>query len=457
MSHGAESGVDAASAVNARALERELDWFGRVLAARLERHFAKVREPLDVRALEPPDLAADLSAYAALVRECGLGLDERLVLLLALAPCLRPQALDLLLVRNPNLDRGFCEFGGRKAAAHGGFLPTLETAAFLVAGEDLERRFQLRRMFEDEHPLRHRGLLLLDATAAGEPPLGAGLGASAEAIDLVTTGERRKPDFGSGFPAKLITTRLDWNDLVLDDDVLEEVANLQAWIRHGSRLLEDWGLGRSLKPGYRSLFFGPPGTGKTLTATLIGQAVGADVYRIDLSMVVSKYIGETEKNLAGVFDQAHSRRWILFFDEADALFGKRTATSNANDRHANQEVSYLLQRVEDFPGTVILATNLRANIDEAFARRFQSMVHFPMPDADQRLRLWAGMVGATGRLAADVDLAWLAREHELAGGAIANVVRFAALGALQAGRTAIEAADLRRGIAKELRKEGRIP
>ena len=272
----------------------------------------------------------------------------------------------------------------------------------------------------------------------------------------MTVGDRHKPDFSGNFPAKLITTRLAWSDLVLDSDVLDEVLAIEAWIRHGTRIVDEWQLGKALQDqAIRSLFFGPPGTGKTLTATLIGQAVGADVYRIDLSMVVSKYIGETEKNLARVFDQAQTRDWILFFDEADALFGKRTATSSSNDRYANQEVSYLLQRVEDFPGNVILATNLKANIDEAFARRFQSIVYFPMPDAEQRLRLWMGMFGGGDRLSADVDLASLAQEHELAGGAIANVVRFGALSAMQAGRDTIVAGDLRKGVTKELRKEGR--
>ena len=457
MSNGAElaPATNAGLPANARALDRELAWFERVLSARLERHFDNARTPIDFAALAPPDLAGDESPYAGLVRDCALAPDERLVLLLALVPHLRPHLLDLLFVRNPNVDRGFCEFGGRKGLAHGGFLPTLETAAFLVAGAELDARFRLRRLVEDDHVLRRRGILTLETPAAGEPHFSAGLGVSSETLDLVTLGARHKPDFSNNFPAKLITTRLTWDDLVLDDDVLDELMTIQAWIRHGPRLLDEWRLGRALKPGYRSLFFGPPGTGKTLTATLLGQAVGADVYRIDLSMVVSKYIGETEKNLANVFDQAHNRSWILFFDEADALFGKRTAASSSNDRHANQEISYLLQRVEDFPGTVILATNLKANIDEAFARRFQSMVHFPMPDAAQRLRLWRGLFGDGERLSADIDLEDLARRHELAGGAICNVVRFGALSALQAGRSRVGAEDLRRGVAKELRKEGR--
>src|SRR4051794_9366072 len=152
--HGATSAI----AENARALEGELAWFERVLSARLERHFKAVASPLDIAHLEPPHLAADSSPYAGLLRECGLGLEERLVLLLALAPHLRPHLLDLLFVRNPNFDRGFSEFGGRKGPVHGGFLPTLETASFLVAGDDLAARFRLHRIFEDDHVLRRNAI-----------------------------------------------------------------------------------------------------------------------------------------------------------------------------------------------------------------------------------------------------------------------------------------------------------
>jgi SpoVK/Ycf46/Vps4 family AAA+-type ATPase len=267
--------------------------------------------------------------------------------------------------------------------------------------------------------------------------------------------ERQTPTANNAFPARLITTQLGWSDLVLSPEVMDEINLIKTWISHGNTMLTDWRLDKAIKPGYRSLFFGPPGTGKTLTATLLGQATGADVYRVGLSGMVSKYIGETEKNLDRLFNQALNQHWILFFDEADALFGKRTAVSSSNDRYANAEVSYLLQRVEDFAGTVILASNLKGNIDEAFARRFQSLVHFPMPDAGLRLRLWQGMLGHTGRLAQDVDLHALAEQYEISGGAIANVVRCGAIHAVQSGRSSITRGDLVQCIGKELRKEGR--
>ena len=181
------------------------------------------------------------------------------------------------------------------------------------------------------------------------------------------------------------------------------------------------------------------------------------VYRIDLSKVVSKYIGETEKNLASLFDHAQHQNWILFFDEADSLFGKRTESRNANDRAANQQVSYLLQRIEDFPGIVILATNLRSNLDDAFARRFQSIIHFAMPTAEQRVQLWEdNFRDKPYRLAPDVDLARLARDYELSGGSIINVLRYACLRAIVRDPQEIQPQDLFDGIRKELHKEGRL-
>src|SRR5579859_1274051 len=458
MSTGADPRGDTAAraaALNAEALRKELAWFEAVLLARLNRRFGQAQT--DPRSLAPPDVTGDASELARLVGELSLTWADRVVLMLALAPHVRPRILDPLLVRDTQTDRGFTEFGGWKGHAHGGFLPTGETAALLVTrdDDDLEARFALRGMFDGAHAFQRKGVLTLNHEAAGEPFLSGALVLSEEALTRLTTGETHKPDFSATFPAKLISTHLTWDDLVLASETRAEVETVRGWMTHGRTILDDWGLGRVLKPGYRSLFHGPPGTGKTLTAMLIGQDAGADVYRIDLSMVVSKYIGETEKNLARVFDQAQSRDWILFFDEADALFGKRTAAASSNDRYANQEVSYLLQRVEDFPGNVILATNLKANIDEAFARRFQSMVYFPMPDAGQRLKLWNGILGRDARLEEEDCKRRLADRYELSGGAITNVVRFGAISALRDGRQTINAADLERGAVKELRKEGR--
>jgi SpoVK/Ycf46/Vps4 family AAA+-type ATPase len=179
------------------------------------------------------------------------------------------------------------------------------------------------------------------------------------------------------------------------------------------------------------------------------------VYKIDLSLVVSKYIGETEKNLAKVFDQAQHKGWILFFDEADALFGKRSETKEAHDRYANQEVSFLLQRIETFDGVAILASNRRENMDEAFARRFESVIYFPMPRPEERLRLWRQGFSPQAELEPALDLEKLAQEHNLSGGAIMNVIRYASLQALEHGGAVIAAEDVLQGIRREYLKEGK--
>ncbi len=437
-------------------LEREVTWFSQVCNARFDAYFKEDHAAPDLEArCPPPRLDGDPSPYAALVREHAMDFGERVVLMLAFMPHLRPQVLDLFLLHNAALQRGYSEIGGWRGKVHSGFLPTCETAAFLLAGADLAKRFEVAKLFKDEHFFTRSGMLQFDHHASGEPHFGSALILSNEYLQRLSDGEVHKPDFSASFPAKRMQTQLSWSDLVLNAEVMAEVDHIVTWLRQPAHILRSWGLDKSVKPGYRTLFYGPPGTGKTLTASLIGKAVGADVYRIDLSMVVSKYIGETEKNLANVFDQAQNKNWILFFDEADSLFGKRTQTSNSNDRHANQEVSYLLQRVEDFPGVVILATNLKANIDQAFARRFQSEVYFAMPDAEQRRRLWQSLFRQPERLGDDVDFRRIAERYELAGGALLNVAQYAAIRAVKNERTYIVQDDLITGIGRELMKDGK--
>lgn len=447
---------------NADTLERELGWFNAVLDTRIALYFEHEQELNEGEAayssiydIDVPDPSSDDSPYAQLLQEAELNIDERLLLILTLIPHVRPDMLDLLFTRNKNFDRGFTQFGGWKGQSHGGFLPTCETAAFIIAGADLTKRFTLLRYLEGESYLINKGVISVEHQSPGEPFMSGALRMSTEYLNRLTTGIYQKPDYSINFPAKLINTKLTWDDLVLPVEVMTEIENITTWIENSRTIMEEWGLEKVVKPGYRSLFYGPPGTGKTLTASLIGASVGADVYRIDLSMVVSKYIGETEKNLANVFDQAETKNWILFFDEADALFGKRTQASTSNDRYANQEISYLLQRVEDFPGVVILASNIKANIDEAFSRRFQSIVYFPMPDSEHRLQLWRHILGNTRNLALDISLENLAENYELSGGAITNVVRYGAINTLQMKRKEICQEDLIEGVTKELRKEGK--
>ena len=440
---------------NAAVLTREMAWLAEVMDTRMKLFWGQDCPYTDISEVPSPDLSEDSSLYSKVVKYYRMDLSERITLLLALAPHLRPHLLDIFFVRNADYDRGFTEFGGIKGQNHGGFLPTGETVAFLLAAGSLEKRFGLLDLFREDHFFRKFNILTLAPSHAEEPFLSGVIRISPEYLSYFTKGSSHQPDFSVHFPAKRIYTEMDWSGLVLDEDTLQGVLEIRDWLEFGDTLLNEWGMRKKIKPGFRALFHGPPGTGKTFTATLLGKSSGLDVYRIDLSMMVSKYIGETEKNLSNVFDQAEHKHWILFFDEADALFGKRTQTSSANDRYANQEVSYLLQRMEDFPGVVILATNLKANLDEAFSRRFQSMVYFPVPGPAQRLLLWQQSFSEKTVLEDEEGLNAIAEKYEMTGGAIINVTRYSSLQALKRGTNVILQKDILAGIRKEFGKEGK--
>lgn len=433
----------------ARTLEAELAWLAAALQRRLDSYFGNppANPPLPGE-LAPP-VAGGSSPYADFLVQHELSASQRLLLALALAPLLRPQLLDVLWARNEATQRGFSEFGGIQGG--GQFIPTGETACFLLAGDDLAGRLDAIGLLASGR-LCNDEILQVVSPAPGESLLNAPLRPAAPLLALfgVEAGSA-----GEALPAQRVSTGLDWADLVLPASTLSQLEEIRDWLLHGATLLHDWGMLSRLRPGYTCLFHGPPGTGKTLSACLLGKLCQRDVYRVDLSMVVSKYIGETEKNLARVFDLAERRGWILFFDEADALFGQRTRVDSAHDRYANQEVSYLLQRIEDFAGVVILSSNLRANIDEAFMRRFQSVIAFPMPQAAERRRLWCEALPPPLAPDEDMDFADLAERHEVSGGTIMNVIRYAALRSLVRGDRRLLAEDVGDGLRRELHKEGR--
>ncbi|HVE82800.1 MAG TPA: ATP-binding protein [Myxococcales bacterium] len=264
------------------------------------------------------------------------------------------------------------------------------------------------------------------------------------------TGTRRM-----GALARKLATRQRWEDLVLPPGARGQLQDLCNEARHRHQVLGDWGFDAKLPlgRGLSALFTGAPGTGKTMAASVIAADLGLDLYRVDLSQVVSKYIGETEKNLGQVFDDAEATHAILYFDEADALFGKRSEVRDAHDRYANVEVGYLLQRMEEFDGTAILATNLRQNLDEAFARRMRFVVEFPVPDEEQRRRLWQVTFPSHAPLSPDLDFDFLAREVRLSGGHIRNIgLASAFYAAADGGRIQME--HLLRATRREYEKLG---
>lgn len=439
--------------------KNELDWLANFIAWRLNQHFNN--QPESEAASDRPSPVPEPdqgSTYAEMLRKFKLGPDEQLVLLLALAPHISPNFLDEVISKNLSNSGDFPQIGGTRGKAFRGMLPTGETAVFLLAGNDRASRKRIQRLFAEDHIFAKNRILWLEAVPHGEPVMSGRIIVNPDIVETILMGKVSQPRFSMDFPAEYITTELEDSDLVLDKSTRDQIAELQNWVKHHNVLMNQWNLKRWVKPGYRALFHGPPGTGKTLTAMLLGKNTGRDVYRIDLSMVVSKYIGETEKNLSQLFDRARSKDWILFFDEADALFGKRTSVRDAHDKYANQEVAYLLQKIESHDGLVILASNFKSNIDEAFIRRFQSVIYFPPPTPAERFLLWKKTLPARSglKLPTDDDLMAISRKYEITGAGIVNVVQFCSLHCLANNKRVITIEQIQTGIEREYLKEGKV-
>jgi MoxR-like ATPase len=257
--------------------------------------------------------------------------------------------------------------------------------------------------------------------------------------------------------ARKINPRHGWDDIILPADRGCHLREICSSVKHRELVFEQWGFDRklSLGKGLNILFAGPPGTGKTMAAEIMAGELGLDLYKIDLSSLVSKYIGETEKNLARIFSEAETSNAILFFDEADALFGKRSEVRDSHDRYANIEVGYLLQRMEEYEGVVILATNFRKNMDDAFVRRIQFTVEFPFPNEADRKRIWLSIWPETLPIDADVDLDFLAERFELTGGSIKNIALAAAFLAAENGRV-VKMTHLLHATRREYQKTGKV-
>lgn len=451
---------------NASDLENELIWLGEFLEKRAKFGQDNSKVTTDFLMDNMPPLASLNSQFGLLCNQLAENINqlyqgtdailhhlaERMTLILALAPHIRPQVLDIFFHQN-QFNRDFTEFGGLRGSVHKGFLPTGETLMYIVAGGNLELRFAFMQVFKPNHLFHQKSILSIEEITNQEPDLSGKIILSKEYLQLLTTGEAYQPQYSQTFPAQKITTGLEWNDLVLDYHTYTEVTEFRAWIKHYKTLMKDKKMGKEVI-GFRGLFYGESGTGKTLTTKLLGKELNMDIYRIDLSKIVSKYIGETEKNLHTIFEMAKFRDWILFFDEGDALFGKRSETKSSNDRHANQETAYLLQKIEEHPGVLILATNIRANLDKAFLRRFQAEVYFGIPNEQSRLTLWKKAF-EEWELEAKIDLQDIAKRYVVSGAAIKNIQLFCVVMAMERKDNLILYDDFIEGLRKQLWKEGK--
>lgn len=436
---------------NIQNIIQSLNFLQDIIHQRLKQFFDK--ENTSEFTYQQVSLHEDDSPLHHFLLQHQLNPEEYTILLLALSPHIQPNFLYAIVQQFITQGVDFPEIGGVRSGNNRGMIPTGETALFILAGNDLEKRLQLQQIFSKDQFFYKEKILWLEDVKEGEPAMSGRLILSQQWLDKILFGKEKSPEFSTEFPAKKITTEMNWEDLVLNAYTLSQINDIKDWIEHNAKTLDDEVLKRKLKPGYRAMFYGPSGTGKTLTASLLGKQFGKEVYRIDLSQIVSKYIGETEKNLEKIFQKAENKDWILFFDEADALFGKRTNVQNAHDRYANQEVSYLLQRVEDYPGLMILASNFKNNIDDAFMRRLNSIIQFPPPSVSERLILWEKTMPSSLKAEPAVHLRTLSEKFELNGAGILNVVHFAALKAFARADEFMRLDDLMEGIRREYRKE----
>jgi SpoVK/Ycf46/Vps4 family AAA+-type ATPase len=280
---------------------------------------------------------------------------------------------------------------------------------------------------------------------------------SAVTAEHIHRGARLENVASMGAGVRRVEPAVGWHDLVLPAEPSGQLHELVDRVRHRDRVLGTWRLrtGGGRGRGVTALFAGESGTGKTLAAEVVARELGLDLFVTELSALVDKYVGETEKNLERLFAQAERVNAVLLFDEADAVFGKRSETRDSHDRYANMESSYLLQRLESFDGVAVLTTNLRGNIDDAFTRRFDLVVDFPFPDKELRRELWAGCLSAPVPVAGDIDLDQVADDFELAGGSIRAAAITAAYLAAAAGRP-VGMGDILDGARREYRKLGRL-
>jgi DNA polymerase III delta prime subunit len=441
---------------NIEVISREAGWLGALLAQRIREAEDTSVKVIPFSQLDPPLIDNKKGPYASFVNEMKLSHMERLLLIITLIPHYQPSLLtDALRHETTAIRTRYTKAGGYIDPVYYQFIPTFQTVLFLLAEADsLNSAFYKLALNKQSKLFRDQIISLRtypgqdDENMLNFVPTIAG-----EYVHYLKTAEKPRPDFGRAFPASLVTTPMDWDDLVLQEQTMHHLEHIMKWMKMGKKLME---MDPKANRSFPCLFYGPPGTGKSLAAKLIGKHFRKDVFRIDLSMIVSKYIGETEKNLAHLFDRAEGKDWILFFDEADALFGKRTDISDAKDKWANLEMSYLLQRMEEYTGLTILATNIKNNIDPAMVRRFQAMVHFPYPLQKERELLWQKAVPSTFNYDPSINISKLAR-YEFTGANIANMMKSACIDALCSDTTQISAEALTEAIKREFEKENRTP
>ncbi len=438
---------------NTSDLENDLFWIQKVIEYQLGLIEGEDKQRFEEENGFLPSLPSSNSYYGKFILENKLTPIERGLLIIGLAIYYRPLVFNELLKIARNNQMGDSRIGGVINNTQMYFIPTGETAIFLLTNGSLKERMMVLDVLNPQHWLFEKSILSFDFNEYNLPLSYYPFSLTKDYLEFFSTGKFNSPDYSTQFPASKVEVTMDWDDVVISDKLRTEINDLEYWIQFEDDLFNKYGWGKKIKRGYKVIFHGPSGTGKTMVAGLIGKKYGKEVYRVDVSQLSSKYIGETEKNIENLFQQGKNKNWILFFDEGETLFSKRSNSGGNNERYGNQQVGFLLQKIEDHPGIVILATNLKGNLDEAFLRRFQKMIYFELPDETSRWQLWSKSFENTIPLAPDIDLKSIAKEFELVGGQIINVVKQIIIRELGVGSKMIQKRTLLSCIREELQKK----
>lgn len=418
------TGALAESPVDHDFLNREMEWLQSLIEMRCRELFLEQNTALDpiskIPELPVPDT---ISPYGITVNTYQLLEMDRVLLALGVASAYYPSLLKLFVQLEEDSSALAIEAGGEYSKSNRTFKPTFQTALFLLAGKDVSQwSYYSAQLIQGSVLLQND--IIYNRTSAefiyGRIELDTAY------LNYFLSGKKPRLDHGTYFPGTLYESDLSIDDIILEDTVREQIKPIGHYIKalESGFFKSD---NHSFKPGFIALFYGAPGTGKTMLAGILANTYGIDMYHVDLSQVVSKYIGETEKNLETVFNRLQGKNCMLFFDEADSLFGKRSDVKDAHDRYANQEVSYLLQRIEQFDGLTILASNFENNMDDAFKRRIDLSINVIRPKEPARKELWKHYLPKNIRFESDAFLQHLSKEYSYTGSNIRNIMKNVAL------------------------------
>ncbi|MEO5684383.1 MAG: TIR domain-containing protein [Chitinophagaceae bacterium] len=426
-------------------------YFERILSERLQAFYAG--SAFDEACFNTDFLQAfPLSPVASLKRHYDLTEMEFILFLTALLPHLDAYTVDRHVERWLHGRSGDCaEIGGIRNARHRGFVPTVQTFVFLVAGNDFAKKLQLRNFFHSTSPILRKKLVLVEKPGEGDPFTSAVISVPDEHVNSFFGTKEPIPDYSSSFPAKMLHTRLDWESLVLNDTTRNGIADLKDWFMNNYALLHTTGAAADEQHGYKILFYGPPGTGKTLAAALIGRQFNTPVFRIDISLLVANDYAAAIGIIDNIFRLAEQNSWILLIDQIMHVKDKYTAGIYGSAKLFNDPVTYLLQRTEDYPGIVIFETTSIQRMDDNFLRKLQSTVEFLFPNGVERKRLWMQGIPTDFSLDKEVDLSETGENYHLSGADITKIIKRISLKVHSRNDRCIKQADIMDAISAQFK------